>query len=141
MTKQEAYCEYLRDWANTHSEDGFEGCTPACFDEWMDSESAEGVYDEPVNAKPHLKEIEAILNKYGEVRFRMALSHLFDVGYRHVDEESVAEAKQQIMAEEHNCMPVMTPEFQCMLLDIALALKQYSIWSLLDFVKSYLFIQ
>lgn len=41
MTKQEAYCQYLRNWANSHSGIGFEGMTPACFDEWECSERRE----------------------------------------------------------------------------------------------------
>lgn len=142
MTKQEAYCQYLMDWAENHCDIGFEGMTPACFDEWLDNEGAEGEYDEPdaAPAKPYLNEIEAVMNKYGEQVFRMALSHLFDVGYSHVHEESVAYAKQNIMAQEQKRTPIMTPEFQCHLLDIALELKQFSIWSLLDFVKERLFI-
>lgn len=41
MAKQEDYCKYLHDWADSHSDVGFEGMTPACFDEWANSESLE----------------------------------------------------------------------------------------------------
>jgi len=32
------YLQYLRDWVDSHSEPGFYGTTPACFDEWRDCE-------------------------------------------------------------------------------------------------------
>lgn len=48
MKKQEAYCQYLRQWADSHSSIGFEGCCPACFDEWEQSERAE--ITEPLTA-------------------------------------------------------------------------------------------
>jgi hypothetical protein len=32
------YLQYLRGWADSHSEAGFCGTTPACFDEWYDCE-------------------------------------------------------------------------------------------------------
>lgn len=142
MSKQEAYCQYLVNWAESHSGIGFEGMTPACFEEWLDSEGEEDEYDEPeaAPAKPYLSEIEVIMNKYGEQIFRMAVTVLFDMGYSNIDAEEVAEAKQQIMAEEQKGLPIMTPEFKCHLLDIALELKQFNIWSLLDFVKVRLFI-
>ncbi len=33
-----AYCQYLRDWADSHSDRGFEGCCPACYDEFLECE-------------------------------------------------------------------------------------------------------
>lgn len=30
-----AYLLYLKDWAKYHSNIGFYGMTPACFDEWL----------------------------------------------------------------------------------------------------------
>lgn len=32
------YCLYLKNWANDHSDVGFEGCCPVCYDEYLDSE-------------------------------------------------------------------------------------------------------
>ena len=32
------YLQYLRGWADSHSESEFYGMTPACFDEWLDNE-------------------------------------------------------------------------------------------------------
>lgn len=81
--------------------------------------------------------IAAIEARHGTY-FRMALSHLLDVGYRHITPESVEETKVSILNEEPDAQgkPVMTPEFQCHLLDIALELKQFSLWELLSYVKT-----
>ena len=35
------YLEYLRAWVDTHSETAFCGCSPACFNEWLDNENNE----------------------------------------------------------------------------------------------------
>ena len=142
MTKQEAYCEYLRDWADSHEDVGYEGCCPVCFEEWLNNEGTDDEYDEPAsNDKPLFTAIDVVRNKYGETLFRMALSHLFDVGHRHMDEESAEETKRGIMAEKPAGTPVMTPEFQCHIIDAALELKRFSVWTLLAYVKTQVFIQ
>lgn len=86
------------------------------------------------------EDIRIIENKHGTVYFRMALYHLFDVGHRNITDESVAETKDEIMAEQAyhdgNGIPIMTPEFQCHLLDIALELSRFSMSSLLAYVKT-----
>lgn len=41
QTTQEAYCQYLKSWADSHSDIAFDGCTPACFDEWATNERTE----------------------------------------------------------------------------------------------------
>lgn len=33
-----AYCQYLRDWADSHRDVGFEGCCPSCYDEFLDGD-------------------------------------------------------------------------------------------------------
>lgn len=33
-----AYCQYLRDWADSHQDIGFEGCCPSCYDEFLDGD-------------------------------------------------------------------------------------------------------
>ena len=37
----ERYLRYLQDWIIDHCDDYFEGCSPACFDEWKDNEDEE----------------------------------------------------------------------------------------------------
>lgn len=52
MTKQEAYCAYLKGWAESHSAIGFEGCTPACFGEWLMCEGSEDQEDTEPSIAP-----------------------------------------------------------------------------------------
>lgn len=33
-----AYCQYLRDWADSHSDSSFEGCCPVCYEEFLECE-------------------------------------------------------------------------------------------------------
>ena len=40
-TTHKAYLQYLSRWIFEHYEDEFEGCSPACFDEWLDNEGTE----------------------------------------------------------------------------------------------------
>ena len=42
----EKYLNYLRDWADYHSEIRFYGMTPACFDEWDSCENSEDEEDD-----------------------------------------------------------------------------------------------
>lgn len=37
----ERYLQYLKDWAETRADNGFIGCCPVCFDEWLDCEGRE----------------------------------------------------------------------------------------------------
>lgn len=39
--KWHEYLEYLIHWAISHSDKGFAGCCPVCFDEWLDSEGSD----------------------------------------------------------------------------------------------------
>lgn len=85
--------------------------------------------------KHNRNEIEAIRDERGDYVFRMALSHLFDVGFLHITEKNVENAKACIMAEEEVGIPIMTKAFKCELLDIALELTQFSLWDILYYVK------
>lgn len=93
-----------------------------------------------IRKRHHGAEIKKIEDRYGTIYFRMALSHLLDVGFQHITAENVAETKAKIMADAASRtgpgIPVMTPEFQCQLLDIALELTQYGLWNLLAYVKT-----
>lgn len=37
-SKWHKYLEYLIHWAISHSDEGFAGCCPVCYDEWLDGE-------------------------------------------------------------------------------------------------------
>lgn len=91
-------------------------------------------------------EIQAIEDKYGLVLFRMGLTHLIDVGIRHLDDESVAESIKQIEAQgeadkNKKGTPVMTTEFQCNIVRCAAELAKISIWSLIAYIKKYVVAQ
>ncbi len=42
-TVHKAYLQYLSRWIFDHYEEEFRGCSPACFDEWLDNEYEEDV--------------------------------------------------------------------------------------------------
>ena len=42
------YLNYLMSWIADHHEDEFKGCSPACFDEWLDNEYEEDEEDDDV---------------------------------------------------------------------------------------------
>ncbi len=92
--------------------------------------------------KENIKEIRNIESRYGLVLFRMGLSHLVDVGHRNLDDASVKEGVEQIMAQEkanavEGKISVMTPEFQCEILRCAAELARFSIWTLFAYIKKY----
>lgn len=68
------------------------------------------------------KTIEQNINKlrrdYGEMIFRMAISHLMDVGMRHLTPELVNEAKDEIVKQDDRKMFV-TNELLCDVVECA----------------------
>ena len=40
-SRHERYINYLINWAIEHNDEAFKGCSPACFDEWLDNEGEE----------------------------------------------------------------------------------------------------
>lgn len=69
------------------------------------------------------KRIDAIRNQVNEVLFRMAISHLMDVGIRHLTEENVEETCKKLMQQDDS-KSFMTNGFQCSLVRTAYALAQ-----------------
>ena len=101
----------------------------------------EGGYNMETTAEK-LKEITAIENKYGLMLFRMGLTHLVDVGVRHLDDETVEESIKQIIAKgeedkANGVIVVMTPEFQCDIIRCAAELAKVSIWDLFLYIKEF----
>jgi hypothetical protein len=91
------------------------------------------------------QEIRAIENKYGLVLFKMGLTHLVDVGIRHLTDENVKEAITQITADDEayrakGDVPIMTAEFQCEILQCAAELSKFSVWELFAYIKNHVFI-
>ena len=72
--------------------------------------------------KTTFKNIEQNINKlrrdYGEITFRMAISHLMDVGIKNLTPELVNEAKDEIMKQDDRKMFV-TNELLCDVVECA----------------------
>lgn len=67
------------------------------------------------------KESEKILNSLrepDEMLFRMAISHLMDVGIRHLTEENIKETCEEIMQQDDS-HSFMTNRYQCDLVRLA----------------------
>lgn len=80
------------------------------------------------------KKIEAIRDKYGEFVFRGGISHLMDVGIRHLTEENVENTCKEIMQSD-DTRRFMTNEFQCELVKCAYKLAQVSHIDLLVYIQ------
>jgi hypothetical protein len=88
------------------------------------------------------QEISVIENKYGLALFRMALTHLADVGIRHLTDENVNEAVRQITANDeadkaNGIVSIMTAEFQCEIVRCAAELAKFSVWELFAYIKNH----
>lgn len=80
------------------------------------------------------KKIEATRNRYGEFVFRGGISHLMDVGIRHLTKDNVEETCKQIMAsDDTGCF--MTNEFQCEIIKAAYDLAQVPHTDLLVYIQ------
>lgn len=62
------------------------------------------------------KQIYNLQRENGEVVLRCAINHLMDVGARHLTEEAV-EATCTKIRETDDGMSIMTPDFQCAILE------------------------
>jgi hypothetical protein len=58
------------------------------------------------------------IRKYDELMFRMAISHLMDVGIRHLDEENIKRTCEEILKEDDS-KSFMTNNFKCDLVRMA----------------------
>ena len=58
------------------------------------------------------------IRKYDEMMFRMAISHLMDVGIRHLDKENIEETCKAIQKEDDS-KSFMTNNFKCDLVRMA----------------------
>ena len=94
------------------------------------------------NMKEKMREIRNIEDKYGLVLFRMGLTHLVDVGVRHLTEDNVEESIKQILAEgeadkANGIITFMTPQFRCEIVRCAAELAQFGIWELFGYIKKH----
>lgn len=77
--------------------------------------------------------INKLRRDYGEMIFRMAISHLMDVGMRHLTPELVNEAKDEIMKEDDSKMFV-TNEVLCDVVECAGELAKIDAIDLLIYI-------
>jgi hypothetical protein len=79
------------------------------------------------------KQIETIRRK-NEVMFRMAISHLMDVGIRHLTEENIKDCCEEIMKRDDS-HSFMTNEYQCDLVKMAGDLAKIDHIYLLNYIS------
>ena len=92
--------------------------------------------------KTDIRKIKDIEDRYGLMLFRMALSHLVDIGHRNLTDEHVEESISEIMAQadadEAGGKPaVINPQFQCEIVRCSAELAMFSIWTLFMYIKKY----
>jgi hypothetical protein len=80
------------------------------------------------------KKFDEIRNKVGEMMFRMSISHLMDVGIRHLTEETVEETCKGIMKTD-DTNHFMTNEFKCSIVRNAYELAKIPHTDLLVYVQ------
>lgn len=85
----------------------------------------------------NLEKIMALHRRCGDVQFRMAIQHLIDKGQEQFTEETVTAAKNSIR-ESQARTPILTPDFQCSLIDCAYELSRFPTWDVLLYIKLYL---
>ena len=79
------------------------------------------------------KKIEEIRSK-DEVMFRMAISHLMDVGIRHFTEENIKNSCEEIMKQDDSCS-FMTNQYRCDLIMMTSELAKISHIHLLVYIQ------
>lgn len=72
-TVHKAYLQYLSRWIFEHYEDEFEGCSPVCFDEWLDSEGAEDEDDVEYDIALGCNEDDYVLASDGNIKIKRSL--------------------------------------------------------------------
>ena len=80
------------------------------------------------------KRIDKIRDDYHEWAFRAGISHLMDVGIRHLTKELVEETCNKIMQED-DTNHIMTNDFKCDILRVAYELAQIPHIDLLVYIQ------
>lgn len=81
------------------------------------------------------KKISEINREYGENIFRMAITHLIQVGANNLKDADV-EATCETIMQETPANYIMTPEFRCNILRCSVELAQEPIWDVLKYIKT-----
>ena len=88
---------------------------------------------EAMSYKESEKNINDIRSR-DEILFRMAVSHLMDVGIRHLTEENVTATCESIMKQDDS-KSFMTNEYQCELVRTAAELAKFNHIHLLVYIS------
>lgn len=83
--------------------------------------------------------IRNICKKYSEAVFRMALTHMVEVGADRLRNINVEEAVKEILASKQKS--ILTPAMQAEILRCACELAQQDLWDILAFVQTDISIQ
>ena len=86
-----------------------------------------------MNYSESKKKIDKIRN-YDEMMFRMAISHLMDVGIRHLDEENIKYTCKEIQKEDDR-HSFMTNNYKCDLVRMAGELAKIECLHLLVYIQ------
>ena len=86
------------------------------------------------NYKESKKRIEKIRDDYKELAFRAGISHLMDVGIRHLTKESVEKTCAKIMKQD-DTNRIMTNDFECDIVRVAYELAQIPHIDLLVYIQ------
>lgn len=86
-----------------------------------------------------LDTIRAISKKHGENVFRMALTHMVEVGADRLRNINVEETVAEILATD--CKSLISPQMQASILRCAWELAQQDLWDILAFVQTDIGIQ
>ncbi len=86
------------------------------------------------NYKENKIKLDNLRNRHDELMFRMAISHLMDVGIRHLTEENVKHTCEQIMKEDDS-HALMTNHYRCDLVWLAYDLAQIPHLDLLVYIQ------
>lgn len=78
--------------------------------------------------------IKELYKKYGDIVFRMALSHLCHVGVDRIKDVNIEESVKEVLASPNNTL--IDNKLQAEILKCAYALAQLSLWDILAFVKT-----
>lgn len=69
----ERYLNYLVNWIADHHEETFKGCSPACFDEWLDNEGEEDEEDVEYDVALGCNEDDYVLASNGNIEIKKSL--------------------------------------------------------------------
>lgn len=65
------------------------------------------------------KFLDNVRSEAGEPLFRIAMTHVIDVGAKHLTQEAIEEACEEIMKSKENPRTIMTNEYKCEILRVA----------------------